>query len=684
MKSFFRRALPALLSCLLLVSFSGCSTLLALNEPADRAASGFPDGEPSSAAPTSSPLPEQSDPPAEDGVRGFYTDVSAAKTATLMVYVIGSDLESDMGTATDDILEMLAAPLGENVNVVLQTGGTMEWWNDTISGDTCQRFTARDGDLALEADLGLISMGEPDALADFITWAASAYPADRYGLILWNHGGGTMMGYGYDEYFPDDMLELSDLSAALAGGGVQFDFIGFDACLMATVEVAAALEPYADYLIASEESEPAAGWNYTGWLTALAENPALPTETLGADIVSSFMDDYRPEDDPTLSVIDLRYIPALCTALRDYMDSASSALSEGDYPALAQARAAAQEYGEGEFDQIDIRDFSGYAGLDGTVALQDALDSTVVCSSAYDDGSYGLAMYFPYNYPEYYADVQAQMRSIGFDAAYFTFFNEFVNILAYGQDRSDGGDLLGGSMGGSVQDYSGYDWFDPDGGSLYEENYQPLDNDELVLDDKGDYYALSLSDEAWDTITYIEMQVLLDDGEGFIDLGRDNVYDFDEDGDLIVDFDYTWIALDDVTVPFYAEKEVSTDDYWYTYGYVPAELNGETDIEIILRWDSDHDGGYVAGYRYAEEGPGVASKGLRQFENGDEICYYCSYYTYDYEYDADYYLGDPVTYTGEIDVSYLEIGEYRTEVSFMLRDIYNNEYWTETVEFSFE
>ena len=173
-------------------------------------------------------------------------------------------------------------------------------------------------------------------------------------------------------------------------------------------------------------------------------------------------------------------------------------------------------------------------------------------------------------------------------------------------------------------------------------------------------------------------------GEGYIDLGNDNVYEFDDDGDLKVDFDYTWISIDGVIVPFYAETEEQTDDYWYTTGYVPAELNGSTDIEIVLRWDSDHDSGFVAGYRLKTDEPTVAAKGLHSFTETDQIQYTCSYYDYDFNYDRDYTLGDPVTYTSEPVVAYEEIGEYRTVIQYTLRDIYNNEHFTDPVELSCE
>ena len=84
-------------------------------------------------------------------------------------------------------------------------------------------------------------------------------------------------------------MSLAGISQALSRGGVKFDFIGFDACLMATVENALMLNEYADYMIASEETEPGYGWYYTDWLNALGSNPSIPTEELGQKIVDDFV-----------------------------------------------------------------------------------------------------------------------------------------------------------------------------------------------------------------------------------------------------------------------------------------------------------------------------------------------------------------------------------------------------------
>ena len=116
-------------------------------------------------------------------------------------------------------------------------------------------------------------------------------------------------------------MSLAGLNTAFQNGGVKFDFIGFDACLMATVENALMASKYADYLIASEETEPGIGWYYTNWLTALGNNSSLATLDIGKQIIDDFVATCSSQcrgQQTTLSIIDLaeieHTIPANLTA----------------------------------------------------------------------------------------------------------------------------------------------------------------------------------------------------------------------------------------------------------------------------------------------------------------------------------------------------------------------------------
>ena len=178
-------------------------------------------------------------------------------TVTIMVYMLGTDLESRGGMATADLNEMVYANVSDKVNIIVETGGTKKWQNNVISSTTNQRYkVTSEGVIRLEDNLGRKSMVDPDTLTDFIKYASDKFPADRNILVMWDHGGGSLTGYGYDEYVPGDHMTLDEISDALTAAGTTFDIIGFDACLMGTLETAMVLEPHADYMIASEEVEP--------------------------------------------------------------------------------------------------------------------------------------------------------------------------------------------------------------------------------------------------------------------------------------------------------------------------------------------------------------------------------------------------------------------------------------------
>ena len=257
--------------------------------------------------------------------RGKYTQIygNGKDVVTLMVYMCGTDLESKYGMATADMNEMAAAAINDNVNIIVYTGGCKGWKNSTVSSSKNQIYQIKNGKwTCLEKDMGSDAMTKPANLTKFIQYCAQNFPANRNELILWDHGGGSLSGYGYDEKNAGSgSMGLAGINTALQNAGVKFDFIGFDACLMATMENALMLTPYADYLIASEETEPGVGWYYTNWLTAFAKNTAMPTIEVGQKIVDDFVDVCAQKcrgQKTTLSVVDLaelqETIPSKLTA----------------------------------------------------------------------------------------------------------------------------------------------------------------------------------------------------------------------------------------------------------------------------------------------------------------------------------------------------------------------------------
>lgn len=621
-------------------------------------------------------------------LRDFYTQLQGEgkDVCTVMIYIIGADLEEDVGAASQDIQEMLAAQSNEQLNLLLQTGGAADWENANIQDGQVQRWKINQGQLLPLENLGRVSMAEPRTLTEFITYCATNYPADRYGLILWDHGGGSLYGFGSDELFGGSCLYLHDIDKALSAAGVSFDFVGFDSCLMGTLETAYMLEPYADFLIASEENEPQSGWSYTPWLDALAQNTSLDTVELGKIIIDSFS--AQNGNRYTLSLVSLREVPYLFQQLSSYLASANT-LDADSFRTLSAARADTKAFGDKAHDMVDLGDFIQRAGLPGGEELFMTLNSVVKYRNTSSlHGVHGLSFYFPYHDLFAYSHAREIFAQFQFDGPVYQFFDRFVNVIAGAPEPNS---TFQQKIQHSAQiDYSGEDWYDPTLIDGYDYGEVDVYNElELIWSAAEDCYILPLTAEDWSLLTDIQQEVLLDDGEGYVDLGIDQYYEANEQGELLITFDNTWVALDGQVVPYYAEDTINTAEGTIFTGYVPAVLNGETEIDIMLQWDSaDADAGYVSGYRHYGEaafGIGTVGRGLKPFVPGDRVDFLCDYYTYDGNYDGAYYWGETLVINERIpQVTYTDLGDYDCLVSYALTDVYQNRSWTQMVEFYVE
>lgn len=376
--------------------------------------------------------------PAPELIRSKLVDVSGAETVTVMVYMIASDLEADKGLAWKDLREMMAARYGEHVQVLVQTMGCKRWTTNRIRSDTTQRLSIQDGELVvLEDELGQLDSTDPATLRDFISYCSQTAPADRNILVLWNHGGGPVYGYGYDQYQgADAALTLDEIQLALREAGVLFDFIGFDACLMGALETGCALYDYADYMVASEDFESARGWNYTGWLTALGEDPACPTEEVAQVLLDGYIGDCQAaEVDGVLSLVDLSCMKLLYQAWKDFAYANEETLTQANYSRETEGtdRSEAGEEARGLNRMTDycVTDLMGVAATIESpesealsLALRCALAAYAVTEE--DKAMTGLSVTLPYGDQDFYDDMVEVFRACGFEEEYLSFLSAFV------------------------------------------------------------------------------------------------------------------------------------------------------------------------------------------------------------------------------------------------------------------
>ena len=178
-------------------------------------------------------------------------------TRTIFIYMCGSTLETKKGAGSKNITDILDCTIPDSATVIIQTGGAEKWRGYDINPDQSQRYLAKDGKLSLLSETEKENMGDPTTLSEFLTWGVENYPAEKMSVILWNHGGGSLSGVCFDEQYGMDGLTLQELDTAFSEVSEKmtdrFEFIGFDACLMANIETAQIMSKYARNMIASKE-----------------------------------------------------------------------------------------------------------------------------------------------------------------------------------------------------------------------------------------------------------------------------------------------------------------------------------------------------------------------------------------------------------------------------------------------
>ncbi len=670
------------------------------------------------------------------GSRSKYTSIAGNgnDTVTLMVYMCGTDLESKNGMATADLSEMAAAQFGDNVNLLVYTGGCNRWQTSGISNTTNQIYQVAGGKIKRLVDNdGAKVMTDPATLSSFIKWCVKKFPANRYDLILWDHGGGSISGYGYDEKFAKKgSMSLAGINTALKDGGVKFDFIGFDACLMATAETALMLNDYADYMIASEETEPGIGWYYTNWLNSLGSNTSQPTVETGKNIIDDFVSQCARRcagQKTTLSIIDLaEFAHTVPKPLASFSKSISSLISNKEFQTVSDARCNTREFASSsKIDQIDLVDLCLKMGNSEGKALSKALKGAVKYNrtSSNMTNAYGVSIYFPYQKTAYVDKACATYEAIGMDDEYAKCIREFAGLEVSGQVAAGGssgsaGSLLGTLLGtvldspssgasGSADVIEGLlgAFLSGSGSTIIQgltgRNSDFLTNREMSVDESAEYIALNhfnagnlvwtkvdgkkvihLSEDQWKKVHSLDLNMFYDDGEGFIDLGLDNVYDFTDIGDLIAGTDRTWIAINGQPVAYYHVDTVEQGEQYTITGRVPALLNGDR-VNLWLVFDNANPYGYIAGAQYdykdadTSSVPSVVAKNMTSLKKGDKLEFLCDYYSYDGDYKDSYYLGEPMTVSDKMEISNVDVGSGNVVITYRFTDLYNQEYWSESI-----
>lgn len=343
---------------------------------------------------------------------------------TVMIYLCGTDLESKNGMATENLLEISKTLANQQVNVLIETGGAKAWSTKEklgfdIATDRLQRYKYDENGFTLVEERPLSNMAQTETLTEFIRWGQENYPADRYMLTIWDHGGGSMEGVILDELHNSAVMSLEDLGRALDDANVPLELLFMDTCLMATIETCAVVDGQTRYLVASEETVPGYGGNYKGWLQYLFDNPECDSARLGRVICDTVQQKYAEQgagaaDTVTMSVIDLKKMDAVYTAFDNMFAEAGSLLQNVNaFSEFAVAISRSETYYASEMRDIaDMASRASGHGISTETAkrLVNAVDDAVVYAvkGATHSYSHGISFYYAPTGSKYYMDRYAR------------------------------------------------------------------------------------------------------------------------------------------------------------------------------------------------------------------------------------------------------------------------------------
>lgn len=364
---------------------------------------------------------------------------------TIMIYMIGSDLETEGRAGTNDIKEIIDAEYNtEDVNIVLYIGGAKKWHMSEIDENENAIFEIEDDELKKVKSYKLKPMNNKNTLTEFIDYTYENYDSKKYSLILWDHGGGPIWGYGKDENDKSgSLMSIKDIDEALNNSELikneKLEFLGFDACLMSSIEIANAYKEEAEYLIAAAEIEPGDGWDYH-FLNEI--NKETTSVEMGIHIIDYYhkfyienpsgIYGYYYTPSVTLSLIDLSKIDTLVASVNDLFGAIEPNISVSTYNTIARSASRTKIYGTEGYDLLDlyslVNGFEGYQSKVGEV--QNSIRSAVVYHKTNIGGCTGLSIYFPVDTRTVYNQMLNEYgyKDVAISETYTTFLNNYVKI----------------------------------------------------------------------------------------------------------------------------------------------------------------------------------------------------------------------------------------------------------------
>lgn len=522
----------------------------------------------------------------------------AVASRTVLVYMVGSDLETQNGAASMDLEEIRTAGVDTaSTNVVVLTGGSLKWQSDiSASANTTYRLNGERWEAIDRAEAA--NMGDAQTLSGFLSANFERFPAESYALILWDHGGGPIEGYGFDELYAFDHLTLPEMRQALQNSPfgqekVKLKWVAMDACLMASIELASVFDDFADYLVASQEAVPNQGLNYA--FLSDAGNELCDTEMAARRIADTYADYYEAQNAQltngkktiTMSCLDLSATDAVEQAVDRISVRLEETVKDGGYSVIAKGRSEARSFGRftlgQDSDLIDLGVLAEQASQSAKAESEElltALSRLVVYQRSNQEGTSGISIFFPYENQDYLSmDTDRQFgwqdiyEDLGFAPQYAAFLYRF--------SQTQTADPLADWAGSAAPQV---EWDDADG-----KYYLQLTQEQVQNYDRAAFYILEHTRGEEYMLRFMSRDLTLDaQGRLYANYNNQAIYVINAaTGELTTPLVFE-SERDDHTIryqmPIFLSRVVDAESFQFEYqsGDLLAELNRETNEVTII------------------------------------------------------------------------------------------------------
>lgn len=657
-------------------------------------------------------------------------------TWTIFLYLTGTNLESQYGNATNDIREILHAKFNSenanNINFIIQTGGCSTWYSNNIANDKIQRYKVNGNtkELELLESYPNSSMGSADTLYDFLDWGVSNYPAEHMGVIMWDHGSGVESGLCADPLYNNDSLTVHELEYAFAKVNKKmtskFELIGFDTCLSGSLEYANLLAPYGKYMVASADSEPGAGWFYTGFIDEILKNPDISGADVGKVICNDYATYYHnpasyEQVDLTLAVYDLSKVDKVCVEANYLMKFLYDTLKNdiNKYWTLTSMQKGRLRYNRNNMDLGSLLDYlESYNTFNyNTSFFRQALNELVIyskCSEDYADRkAAGITIYYPDSI--IYMDKLNSYRNVCFSPYWLKYielityrnitenisnFNEtkwesspyffeknfdFINYDSYDTEDNNGVyQKLNSNPDYSSSDFLG-NWQSLYSiSSAYQGGYIPphLMRNVEVQNDNTELSA-TLTDKNLQNVYEVYTSIFTKINDSLVCLGSKNDVEYNQNtGKISSKFNGEWFMLPDGQL--LTTYIVSTDTNSTVYAF-PVMIN-DTEVTIRVKETKKSNDKYEYDTLGIWDSNGLDNQGARGYlplKSGTTITpIYDVFDTDANEYTSEY--GEEYTLKSDFDFLFGKLNDGEYSISYQLEKLNGIPSYTVPMDFSVE